>query len=74
MKNVLALTPAFAVMALTAARERRGAEECENVKVSNSQQPIPNVYLNGEAVKGVKISHEDIMRGGTLVFGKDVVK
>ena len=30
--------------------------------------------LNGKPVKGVKISHEDIMRGGTLVFGKDVVK
>ena len=30
--------------------------------------------LNGKPVKGVKISHEDIMRGGTLVFGKDAVK
>ncbi len=30
--------------------------------------------LNGKPVKGVKISHEDIMRGGTLVFGKDGVK
>ena len=30
--------------------------------------------LNGKPVKGVKISHEDIMCGGTLVFGKDVVK
>ena len=25
--------------------------------------------LNGKPVKGVKISHEDIIRGGTLVFG-----
>ena len=30
--------------------------------------------LNGKPMKGVKISHEDIMRGGTLVFGKDGVK
>jgi len=62
---------AFSVLA---AENAEDAEKCGNEKVSNSQQPIPNVYLNGEAVMGVKISHEDIMRGGTLAFGKDVVK
>ena len=28
------------------------------------------VFLNGAAVDGAKISHEDILRGGTLLFGK----
>ena len=59
---------------ILATKNTKNTKKCGNEKVSNSQQPIPNVYLNGEAVKGVKISHEDIMRGGTLVFGKDVVK
>ena len=36
-------------------QRRKGAENAE-------------VLLNGKAIDGVKISHEDIMRGGTLEF------
>jgi putative alpha-1,2-mannosidase len=31
------------------------------------------VFLNGKRLDGVKISHKDIMRGGTLVFGGDLL-
>jgi len=32
------------------------------------------VRLNGKVIEGAKISHEDIMRGGTLAFGNDAVR
>ena len=51
-------------------QRRRGADKCGNVELwKYENMEIPNVFLNGEAIEGVKISHEDIIRGGTLVFG-----
>ena len=48
----------------------KNTKKFENVELWKSENmEIPNVLLNGEAVKGAKISHDDIMRGGTLVFG-----
>ena len=40
--------------------------DCENVKLWKYENG--DARLNGKKVEGVKISHEDIMRGGTLEF------
>ena len=51
---------------------RVGSGEFRILATKNAKDT--EVLLNGKVVKGVKISHEDIMRGGTLVFGKDAVR
>ena len=66
--------PAMGDVSILPVAESKLKVESEKFKVKRGERAtgngerLGNVVLNGKKVDGVKISHEDIMRGGLLEF------
>ncbi len=58
--------PQIEKVTLNLARGKTFTVEAKNLSKENKY--VQSVTLNGKPVAGIKIAHEEIMRGGSLVF------